>query len=60
MDGVANNCHCIIRTSYIHVGRMLKIVVVAWMPLSRAMQEQLPRNDFSAYVGIYQLLFHDL
>ena len=41
------NCSCIFCTSYIHVGRMLKIVFVARMPLSRAMQEQLPRNDFS-------------
>ncbi len=53
---------CVICTSCIHAGRMLKIVFVTWMSLSRAMhmsmdggrgkagaftEEQLPRNDFS-------------
>ena len=53
MDGVVENCSCIFDTSYIHVGRMLKIVFVTWMSLSRAMQEQrsgVPRNDFSALI----------
>jgi len=43
---------CVICTSCIHAGRMLKIVFVTWMSLSRAMQEQLPRNDFSVYPWI--------
>ena len=31
---------------------MLRIVVVTWMSLSRAMQELLPKNDFSASPGM--------
>ena len=53
LPGGTENCSCISSTSYVHVGRFLRIVIVTRMSLSRAIQEQLPRNKSNSLFIIH-------